>query len=96
MKQTAVASMFRSLLTFLVLFGLQFTLLGQDTTRSSTKTTTTTTTTTWYTQPWVWVVGAVVLLIIVIALTRGSNFPNDGKNNGRQRIIYSLRKAAGC
>jgi len=73
MKQTAVVSMFKSLFTFLVLLGLQFTLLGQDSTRSSTKTSTTTTTTTWYTQPWVWVVGAVVLLIIVIALTRGSN-----------------------
>jgi hypothetical protein len=71
MKQTAI-SMVRSIATFLVLFCLQFTLLGQDTARSSTKTTTTTTTT-WYTQPWVWVVGAVVLLVIVIALTRGSN-----------------------
>ena len=72
MKQSAVVSRLKSLFAFLVLSCLQFTLFGQDSTRSSSQTTTTTTTTTWYTQPWVWVVGGVVLLIIVIALTRGS------------------------
>lgn len=46
---------------------------AQDSTSSSTTTTRTTTTTTWYTQPWVWVVGGAVLLIILIALFRGNS-----------------------
>lgn len=34
---------------------------------------TTTTTTVWYTQPWVWVIGGAVFLIILIALLRGGS-----------------------
>ena len=72
MKQIAILSKFKSFFAFLVVSILQIPLLAQDTTNSSTKTTTTTTTTTWYTQPWLWVLGGVILLILVIALTRGS------------------------
>lgn len=40
---------------------------------STTITTETTETTTWYTQPWVWIVGAIVLLILIVALVRGNS-----------------------
>lgn len=40
---------------------------------SSSSTTTTTTTETWYAQPWVWIVGGAVLLLLIVALTRGGS-----------------------
>lgn len=27
----------------------------------------------WYTQPWVWIVGAAVFILLLVALLRGSN-----------------------
>lgn len=52
---------------------------GQSSSSSSTSVTreTTKTTTTWYTQPWVWVVGAAVFIIILVALFRGSSNRTD-------------------
>jgi hypothetical protein len=58
---------------FLLLSCMQMMMFAQDTTSSKTSITTTeTTTTTWYTQPWVWIVGGAVFLIILVALLRGS------------------------
>ena len=59
----------------LMIFGLiQQTLFAQDSTASSSQTTSSTSVSTTTIQPWVWVVGGVVLLIIIIALvSRGSS-----------------------
>ncbi|WP_462220141.1 hypothetical protein [Ferruginibacter sp.] len=49
---------------------------AQDTTTTAVTTTNTSTKTTeqtWYAEPWVWVVGAAVLILLIIALTRGSS-----------------------
>jgi hypothetical protein len=48
---------------------------AQDSTMTATSTTTTSSTEqhTWYAEPWVWVVGGVVLILIIIALTRGNS-----------------------
>lgn len=46
---------------------------------ATTQTTTTSSTETWYTEPWVWVVGGAVLILIIVALTRG----NKGDSAGR-------------
>lgn len=50
---------------------------------SSTTSTKTSTSTmeqqTWYTEPWVWVVGGAVLILLIVALTRG----NKGDSTGR-------------
>ena len=61
---------------FLILFNLV--VLAQDSTSSSTTTTTTkktnisvtsdNTTSTWYTSPWVWVVGAAIFILLLVAL----------------------------
>lgn len=48
----------------------QLAALAQDT--ITTSTTRTVTSTSWYTQPWIWIVGGVLLLVVVIALMRGS------------------------
>lgn len=53
---------------------------AQDSSSSShseTTTRTTTTTTTWYAQPWVWVVGAAIFIIILVALFRGNSSRTD-------------------
>ena len=31
----------------------------------------------WYTSPWVWVVGAAVFILLLVALTRGSGRKSD-------------------
>ena len=62
----------------LLLSCLNFVLLAQDSTstKTTTRTTTSSTETTWYTQPWVWVVGGAVFLIILVALLKGSSTSN--------------------
>lgn len=61
-----------------LLLSMPFALVyAQDSTGSSTtittKESTTTTTTEWYTQPWVWIVGGAVFIIILVALLRGNS-----------------------
>ena len=78
MKKLSFRMTYTYILTF-VLSCMQLIVWGQDSTgtsRSTTVTTETTTTTEWYTEPWVWVVGGAVLLIILVALLRG----NSGKD----------------
>jgi drug/metabolite transporter (DMT)-like permease len=83
MKNVIVSTFYR----FLLVFALSITAIlvyaqeqqqqPQQESSSSSSTTTTitkeTTTTDWYTQPWVWVVGGAVFLIILIALLRGGS-----------------------
>ena len=54
-------------------------------TSSTTITTETTTTTEWYAQPWVWIVGAAVLVIVLVALLRGNS--SDTKEVSRTTVI---------
>ena len=66
---------------------------AQDSTGSSTTVTTsetTTTTTEWYTEPWVWVVGAAVFIIIIVALIR-SNSSKDKTEVSRSTTIIKDR-----
>lgn len=46
---------------------------------------TTTTTTDWYAQPWVWIVGAAVLIIVLVALLRGNS--SDTREVSRTTVI---------
>jgi len=78
MKQLRVSSVFATLLTFVFAL-LQMPIWAQEgntgnnnTSTTTSETTTSTTTTYWYTEPWVWVVGGAVLLLIIVALVRGS------------------------
>ena len=52
---------------------------AQDSTVTASTQTTTTTEKTWYGEPWVWIVGGAVLILIIVALTRG----NKGNSTGR-------------
>lgn len=57
--------------TTLLLSAISF---AQDTTLATTTTTSSATSTekTWYTEPWAWVLGAIVLIAIIILASRGS------------------------
>jgi hypothetical protein len=78
-----------------LLFSLfQLTMFAQNTgtsgsddggTSKTVTTETTTTTTEWYTQPWVWIVGAAVLIIVLVALLRGNS--NDTREVSRTTVI---------
>ena len=78
MKQLTKVSTYRTLATLFLIALVQAITFAQDSTSkqsSTTKSVTTeTTTTTWYTEPWVWIVGGAVLLLLIVALVRsGSN-----------------------
>lgn len=54
-------------------------------TNKTVTTETTTTTTDWYAQPWVWIVGGAVLLIVLVALLRGKG--SNTKEVSRTTVI---------
>ena len=86
MKHSITRLVQRIVLIFLFSMS-QVLLWAQDSTSTSVSVTkeTTTTTTEWYTQPWVWVVGGAVFLIILIALLRGNT--NSNKEVSRTTVI---------
>lgn len=88
MKQLIRSFSYKSFVTLLLLTLIQAVTWAQDASgtgsgstggttsagsSSSSTTTSTTTTTDWYTQPWVWVVGGAVLLLLIVALVRGNS-----------------------
>jgi hypothetical protein len=53
---------------------------GDDASVTVSKTTTSTSSTTmdnWYTQPWVWIVGGLVFILLLVALVRGGGSRTD-------------------
>lgn len=74
MKHLTTGFFLKSAATFLTLIFIQAVALAQDASGSKNVTThTTTTTTTWYAQPWVWIVGAAIFILLLVALTRGGS-----------------------
>jgi hypothetical protein len=78
MKQPEYKFIRQLLMVFLFSF-MQLALWAQDSSSSSVTVhkETTTTTTNWYAQPWVWVVGGAVFILILIALLRGNSSSTD-------------------
>jgi hypothetical protein len=101
MKQLPTWTSFKSIVTFIVLCLTQGMAMAQDSSSSSssssrTITTTTTTHSEWYAQPWVWVVGGAVLILLLVALLRGSsssrtNTGNEVKQTDKVTVTRSSR-----
>lgn len=93
MKRICSNIAFRLWAVFLLTF-MSASLLAQDSTGSSTKVTTTETTSTstteWYAQPWVWIVGGAVFIIIIVALIRG-NSSKDTREVSRTTTVVKDR-----
>lgn len=50
---------------------------GSVTVSKTTTSSSTTMTQDWYTQPWVWIVGAAIFILLLVALTRGGSSSRD-------------------
>jgi cell division protein FtsW (lipid II flippase) len=81
----------------LTVYATLFTALAfaQDSGSVSTSTTSTTTQSTttqqdWYTQPWVWIVGGAVFILLVIALVRSNSSSNRSTRSDRVTVTKKV------
>ncbi len=63
--------------SFLSLLAISLFSLAQESASVAVTSTETTETTTWYTQPWAWVVGGAVFILLLVALLRSGNKSTD-------------------
>ena len=93
MKQLTRSAFILKYALFQILFTLTTAIAwAQDSssTAVTTETTSTSSTTqeTWYTAPWVWVVGIAVLILIIVALTRGNKSGGAGRTD---KVTYTKK-----
>ena len=88
MKQLAKSITYQKIVTLFMLSLIQAMVFAQDSAASSGSQTTTTTTSenTWYTQPWVWVVGGLVFLLLIVALVRSNSSSGDSRTD---KVTYT-------
>ena len=72
MKQ-GISVRIRSFILLVMALFFQALAMAQDSTVQTTQTNTTSTETTWHIAPWMWIVGAVVVLLILVGLLRGKS-----------------------
>ncbi len=95
MKQLTKAFSYKTFVTMIMLALMQAVAFAQDSTgggsssTSSSTTSTTSTTQTWYTEPWVWIVGGAVLLLLIIALMRGNS--NSDTRSDKVTVTKSVK-----
>ncbi len=86
MKNLAKIAWYKALVMMAIFSFVQTLSWAQDSTSSSSSTTTTTTTENvdnWYASPWVWVVGAALFILLLIALLRGNSSKTTTSDTGR-------------
>jgi fucose permease len=71
MKHLAIAGKLKAFAAFCALLFIQAVVFAQDTTSSSSSTSVTVTkeqTSDWFSNPWVWIIGAAVFILLLVAL----------------------------
>jgi hypothetical protein len=85
----------KSFIILLVFNFIQLALQAQDSTSSSSSTTTsvsTEQTTDWYTSPWVWVVGAAIFILLLVALLRGNSSRTAAGSSDKVTVSKTVRR----
>lgn len=94
MKQCTKGLTLKTLVTFIMMAFVQTVLFAQDEASGTGSSTTTTTTksvvseSNWFASPWVWVVGAAVFILLLVALLRG------GSSSRSERITVTKSSSA--
>ncbi len=83
MKQSTNTEFLKNTLMLFLLTLIAGLAWAQESTSTAVSTTATSTseTTMWYTEPWVWVVGGAVLVLLIVALTRGNSSTATGRTD---------------
>ena len=94
MKNSTKLIMFKSFITLLIFNFIQLIVMAQDSTSSSSTTTTsvTTQTTEWYSSPWVWVIGAAVFILLLVALMRGTSGKTTTGGTDKVTVTKTVRR----
>jgi len=79
MKNLSPANLFKYFVVTFVFSCFHLTSLAQDSTRTTVKTTTTEHRE-WYTVPWVWVVGGIIVILLLVAIA------SNGRRSSRTTI----------
>lgn len=96
MKQLTKFSAVRSFLTLLCLVVFQAALIAQDAQPGGSSSTTTVTkhetTTYWYANPWVWVVGGAIFILLLVALLKGSSGRNSASTSDKVTVTKTVSR----
>lgn len=97
MKKSAKLFTFKTFITLLVFNFIQLVLQAQDSAGSSSTTSTTTSvstehTTEWYTSPWVWVIGAAIFILLLVALLRGNSSRTTAGTTDKTTVTKTVRR----
>ena len=76
MNRIIELSSFKKIISILVLCFVQATVWAQDNGGGAVNVKITKDNGTWYAQPWVWIVGGAVFLLLLVALLRNNNSKN--------------------
>jgi hypothetical protein len=97
MKNSATLFSFKNFIILLVFSFMQLVVLAQDSGSSSTTSTTKTSvsteqTTEWYTSPWVWVIGAAIFILLLVALLRGNSSRASAGTTDKTTVTKTVRR----
>ena len=97
MKNSTKLFTFKTFITLLVFNFIQLVLQAQDSAGSSSTTSTTTSvstehTTEWYTSPWVWVIGAAIFILLLVALLRGNSSRTTAGTTDKTTVTKTVRR----
>ena len=99
MKITTKASNLKMLVTLLVFNFIQVALWAQDSTSTTTSSSSSTksvdvsmTSDNWYASPWVWIIGAAVFILLLVALLGGNRGRSTDTSSDRVTVTKTVER----